>query len=552
MAKPGARQGFYGGGELTTRRTPLGLAASHPPACDACGLHKGCRTPFMKPYGRGRLGILVVGEAPGEEEDVRGRPLVGRSGGLVRDALIRAGAELDSDCWAANAASCRPPRNELPARAVRHCRPLVLQAVQKYKPTAILLMGGPACESLLGWLYRGGQKGADYKPSLWAGWQIPSRALDCWICPTYHPSFVLRNEKKVGDPNPARVLFQQHVADCVRLARSGRPWKGRPPDIDRKLLAVSDPRQAAALVRDMLRRAVEKGGRLSFDYETDRLKPDHPEATVHCCAIADEEKSVGFPWTPVTAQAVKEVLLEPRVQKTAYNMQFELGWTQRVLGVPIRNMDVAFDAMLGTHTLDARKGSKGLEFQAFVRCGVDSYAEATDPFMGSEDKSGNGRNRVHKISPPLLWRYCAKDAAVEYEVATALAPLVGVPLYGAEGVPDTEQAPSGEELRDAGIDAADAGVSDEWKSQADAALRSVAVRQRELTTDDVWSLIDHPPSGDPRAVAGVMDRAKRAGLVRPTGRFRKSSDSECHARDKRVWESLVCGGGSDDRTAVPE
>lgn len=123
---------------------PLTLASPKPaipllPQCGACQLYLGCESPKMPVAGKGRKGILVIGEAPGEREDDTGKPFVGKTGKYLQQTLAKFDVDLFRDCWVTNSAICRPKDNILPAQAITHCRPNVVNAIKELKPKTILL-----------------------------------------------------------------------------------------------------------------------------------------------------------------------------------------------------------------------------------------------------------------------------------------------------------------------------------------------------------------------------------------------------------------------------
>src|SRR5688572_19001707 len=81
------------------------------PKCGRCGLFKHCKSPKMLPAGEGRRKILVIGESPGNEEDDRGEPFVGKSGRHLRDVLEQVGIDLRKDCLLTNSLICHPEGN---------------------------------------------------------------------------------------------------------------------------------------------------------------------------------------------------------------------------------------------------------------------------------------------------------------------------------------------------------------------------------------------------------------------------------------------------------
>lgn len=414
------RKGFYrpslwGGGELSSSSSavPLRIAASREPACGACGLHKTCSSPKMKPAGSGALKILVIGEAPGKAEDERGRPFVGPAGELLRWMFDRAGVSLTADCLSTNALACRPPNNQIrEEKAVAHCRPNVLRAVRDFDPVAIVLAGQRAVDSLLPWLWK-----PKFRAPVgsWAGWRIPDRRLNCWVCPTFHPSFVLRQER---EDVVARRAMSDHIAAACRLARSGLPYPGGVPSDEGRCKVVREPSEAARLIRAKIGTAP-----VAFDYETDRAKPDPADSEVVCCAVADAAGSVAYPWTAETREATGDLLFSG-TPLIGYNCKFEQRWTIRHYGRGIDRGHWALDGMLAAHLLDSRTDTKALDFQAFVRLGRADHKSDLKEFMRTD--SGNERNRLRQVHPDKLLAYCATDALVEYELGLHLAKEVGV------------------------------------------------------------------------------------------------------------------------------
>jgi len=118
-------------------------------ACTACGLRKTC-TQTVFGVGDENADWLLVGEAPGAEEDLRGEPFVGQAGKLL-DAML-AGIDLKrgDDVYIANVLKCRPPGNRNPeAPEVAKCSPYLRRQVELIRPRLILAMGRFACQTLL-------------------------------------------------------------------------------------------------------------------------------------------------------------------------------------------------------------------------------------------------------------------------------------------------------------------------------------------------------------------------------------------------------------------
>lgn len=398
----------------------------------------------MAVYGEGKQGILIIGESPSKMEEIQGIPFCGPAGELLQQELSRNGISLRRDCWTTNAVICCPygdvknrdgqierkPRNP-EIREIEHCRPNIIREITQRKPEKILLLGAAAVKSVIGWLWKGegsdenskaGKKGD--KMGKWVGWRIPSQRLNAYICPIYHPSFVLHTDrdKPTKENDLRRLFFSQQLERA--LAKSGRPWKETPNWLS-KCITVQDDREAAKLVRTM----TAAGQPLAFDYETDRLKPDHKDARILSCSVSDGRTSVAFPWYGESVKATSE-MIQNKIPKIAQNIKFEFRWTLKTLGFPINN--AAFDTMLAAHVLDNRPGITGLKFQAFVTLGVDPYNEFVLPYMKSKDDSSNGVNRLPELIKESgyekLLQYNAMDSLLEWKLAKIQMKRLGIVL----------------------------------------------------------------------------------------------------------------------------
>lgn len=124
-------------------------------ACTACGL---CNTRTQTVFGVGheRAHWMIVGEAPGEQEDLGGEPFVGAAGRLLDRmlqalSLTRLPAEPQQQVYIANTLKCRPPRNRNPEPAeLAQCIPYLERQVALVQPRVVLAMGRFAVQALLG------------------------------------------------------------------------------------------------------------------------------------------------------------------------------------------------------------------------------------------------------------------------------------------------------------------------------------------------------------------------------------------------------------------
>jgi uracil-DNA glycosylase family 4 len=350
--------------------------------------------------GKGKRKVLIVGEAPGAEEDRKGVPFIGPAGQYLEEALAEIGVDLRRDCWITNAAICRPPRNELPEKAIEYCRPNVIRTVNELNPNVILTLGKVPLISVLGFTW----KGKVDAMTRWLGLTFPCRSPNVWLCPTWHPSFLMRG--KEGADNPVvRGFWLDHLKQAFEF--DSKPWR-KVPDYRSKVKVVLDDHVAAESLKEMAAAGVP----IAFDYETDRLKPDHKEATIISCAASNGAVTVAYPWHGQAITATQALIQSP-VPKIASNMKFEERWTRRVFGHGVSNW--LWDTMNSAHVLDSRKGITSIKFQAFLLLGQEVYNTNVEGLMESDN--GNAPNRLRQAHPEELLIYNGLDALLEWKVA---------------------------------------------------------------------------------------------------------------------------------------
>ncbi|KKK55894.1 hypothetical protein LCGC14_3069990, partial [marine sediment metagenome] len=308
--------GFFTSDQLST--TPV------IPRCSSCGLRYKCNSPNMEFTGEGKRRVLIVAEAPGRDEDQEGTQLVGKAGKKLRGILKSIGVDLDRDCWKTNALTCWPGEgNPKPTdKQISYCRANLLRTIQELEPVTIILLGGTAVKSLIGYVW----KEAVGKIGRWVGWQIPDRRFNAWICPTWHPSYLLRQDDKVLE-----LWFRRHLK--AAFEKEGKPYEN---EIDLKyvpdVFIEHDPKTIVRLVDDFIR--INKP--LTFDYETTSIKPEGDWAEIVCCSFSDGEDTFAFPWQGEAIPAMGR-LLKSRVPKIAWNLKMEDRWTRKEFGHAVRN-----------------------------------------------------------------------------------------------------------------------------------------------------------------------------------------------------------------------
>jgi DNA polymerase len=140
------------------------------------------RTNFVFGVGNPNADILVIGEGPGADEDIKGEPFVGRAGQLLTKILEAIKLTRD-EVYIANVVKCRPPGNKTPTESeFADCLPYLMKQIEIIKPKFILTLGAVPLLALFG---------KEYQISKHRGHVIDYKGIK--VIPTYHPAYLLRN-----------------------------------------------------------------------------------------------------------------------------------------------------------------------------------------------------------------------------------------------------------------------------------------------------------------------------------------------------------------------
>jgi uracil-DNA glycosylase len=155
-------------------------------SCNGCHFHMPKATQIVFGEGDIQSPLIFIGEAPGKEEDLQGKPFVGRSGKLLNKILETVGTSRQ-DVFITNIVKCRPPNNRRPtAQEIEQFKPLLYSQIKIMRPKVICTLGSAALEGLLGGPVKITQKRG-----------IPFEWNGIIIVPTFHPAYILRNPKEL-------------------------------------------------------------------------------------------------------------------------------------------------------------------------------------------------------------------------------------------------------------------------------------------------------------------------------------------------------------------
>jgi len=195
-----------------SRKERLALLEERYRSCELCKLSR-TRSRVVFGEGNPEAELMFIGEGPGRQEDLTGRPFVGRSGELLTRIIEKGMGVERSRVYIANIVKCRPTvdlkfeKDRPPdAEELAACSPALLRQIEIIAPRVIVTLGGPSTKFLLD-----SRAGITALRGKWADFKgIP-------VMPTYHPSYVLRNG---GDSSP----LKKEVWHDIKLVMQKLGW----------------------------------------------------------------------------------------------------------------------------------------------------------------------------------------------------------------------------------------------------------------------------------------------------------------------------------------
>jgi uracil-DNA glycosylase len=170
--------------------------------CKRCKLHRGRKT-IVFGEGNEKATLMLIGEGPGYDEDVQGRPFVGKAGQLLTKILQSINLPRE-EVYIANIIKCRPPQNRNPETdEIQSCHPFLMKQIRVIQPKIICALGTFSAQTLLK---------TETKITALHGKLFDLEGIK--VIPTYHPAFLLRN------PERKREVWED-MKKIVELISSG-------------------------------------------------------------------------------------------------------------------------------------------------------------------------------------------------------------------------------------------------------------------------------------------------------------------------------------------
>lgn len=174
--------------------------------CYKCELGK-TRNKLVFSDGNTDAKIMLIGEAPGADEDATGTPFVGRAGKLLTKLIEESDLSRANDFYIANTVKCRPPENRVPTDTEKQlCEKYLLEQIKILKPKVIVLCGATSAKSFLGNKIKISQ--------IRGQWYKILDNIDATVI--FHPSYLLRNHSE--EENSPRWLTKQDLKKIKEFA----------------------------------------------------------------------------------------------------------------------------------------------------------------------------------------------------------------------------------------------------------------------------------------------------------------------------------------------
>jgi len=345
--------------------------------------------------------VMIVGEAPGANEDEGGLPFQGRAGQLLNRILLEKGISRDK-VYVTNAVKCRPPENATPNKTqIKACNDYLVKEIEAVKPKVIVTLGNTPLQAVL--------KKSGIMKHRGEAIEATFGNHSYIVMPTIHPAAVLRNPK--NEP-----LIKADI-DTLKGLLDGKGKQQNDEQNSFKVKFVMNKAQLKKCIAS-LERSYRSGGYIAYDLETEGSSPFTLNAygkprRIWMIAIADRDDRSWLiplehpesPWKDKATKVlryIKKYLETPWYWKIAQNGKFDNKWLRSKGLKPYLN----FDTMLAQHLID-ENSPKGLDFLATVYFKATNWGKGKMTF---EDRFGkNGRQLDQVTNLKTMGKYCGID-----------------------------------------------------------------------------------------------------------------------------------------------
>jgi len=341
--------------------------------------------------------VMLIGESPGEIEDLQGIPFVGRSGQLLRGVVKESGLGFYNIVYT-NVVHCHPPGNETPSvKQLKQCYPILEAEIEYYQPLLIILLGNTSLKAVLN------ESGI----TNWRGVLIERDNYA--IMPTLHPAYILRNQSALDDWTSDFEKAYDYIIEekSVHNASDGYTMK-----------LVASESDVCAMLDD-----IYDEGLCSWDTEVNGLRyGDELVCMSFACREAKKAWCVMLD-NPYVVEALRTLLCDARIGKIGHNIKFDWlaiygNWGMEVAGI-------VGDSMLLSGIIDPVRGRHGLKHLAGRYLGMYDYDAKFVQYRLDHKEADPKRGGDLKLMPlDILAEYAMLDAIATIELAFTLREML--------------------------------------------------------------------------------------------------------------------------------
>jgi len=360
----------------------------------------------MLPTGSKKPTVLMLGEAPGANEDKVGKQFIGKSGKIIRDRVPK---EWEDKLRWSNSIRCRPPENRNPTtQELTCCRPLFERDILETKPKAIFGFGYYPLAQVV----RPDTKYAQI--GLWRGRRIPVdiEGHRCWYYPMFHPAYLIYERSKRKYIPEGEYGSEAEFAFELDLKRAFADLDDLPEPIihtteqaTANVEIVDDVNRIATLLDEAAQQPSA-----GYDLETKGLRPYTNEAKILTASVSTKNRTFSFCldhpqsiWSRLERKQIdvlmKRFLYESSCKKISHNLPFEMEWSAFFYGKGCLYEGRWEDTQSQAYLLDARRGALSLDFLCLQYFGVHL-----------KEISGLDRKNLDKAPIKQVLTYNALDA----------------------------------------------------------------------------------------------------------------------------------------------
>lgn len=356
------------------------------PGCTACKLHQTTSRVCVLGLGPKRSDVMIVGEAPGGNEERTSVPFSGKAGQLLTQLLEENGLDRE-DLFVCNAVSCRPPENRTPTKGeIKACKKWLDYQIAMVKPKYVLLLGNVPLQSITGSAGITKRRGKPFEKD------------GIIFLPAFHPAFILR------DPS-----HEDTFSKDIQLFKDIIDFGGIPEEKELSYRSVLTDDDYQDMLEDLK-------GTVAFDIETNQLYPWRHQLvdkktkkmspgttpkiismgfatsrTQWCLPVNHRES----PWSKGDLQDMIEEIAERLGDAilVTHNGKFDLLWVLVHFGVQLEN---SFDTMLAHYMLD-ENDRHGLKYLAMKFLGAPDWEIDVNEKQGEAPWHRHAKYLAHDV-----------------------------------------------------------------------------------------------------------------------------------------------------------